>query len=130
VLKTKILVVDDEPMVRRFCKSALTNHGFDPILAENGVHGLDVFTQRRQEIALVLADVSMPKMDGIQMTRRMFELKLHPNILLMTGYSSHYVVPEDMQKMCAVLSKPFSLKGLLEAVEKCLQSERQKERES
>jgi two-component system cell cycle sensor histidine kinase/response regulator CckA len=98
-------------MVRRFCKSALTNRGFDPILAESGVHGLDVFIQRRQEIALVLADVSMPKMDGIQMTRRMFELKPHPNILLMTGYSSHYVRSGGYAKDVCRAEQALQLKG-------------------
>jgi DNA-binding NtrC family response regulator len=122
--KAKILVVDDEPLVRSFLTAALTKNGFEFILAEDGQEGLRLFEEHRNEFDLVVLDVSMPKMSGVALARRLFELKPHPNIILMTGYNPHFVVPDDLQKLCGLLMKPFSAKELVEAVEKCLKVER------
>ena len=121
--KTKILVVDDQPIIRTVCDVALTLHGFDPLLAEDGQRGLDVFTERYHEIGLVLVDVSMPKMGGLEMVRRMYELKPHPNVILMTGYCPQQIVPDHLQKVCALLPKPFTAQKLIQMINKCLNSD-------
>ena len=50
---------------------------YTPILAHDGEHGLSIFGQQPQDIDLVLADGSVPNLDGIEMVRRMFEPKRH-----------------------------------------------------
>ena len=59
----KILVVDDEPRMRKLVKDFLTVKGFQVIEAEDGEQAIDIFFEEK-DIALILLDVMMPKMDG------------------------------------------------------------------
>jgi DNA-binding NtrC family response regulator len=119
----KILVVEDEPVVRSLCKAALKHYGFEPILASDGAEGLEIYRRLHPEIALVLSDLMMPKLSGLEMVDGMFAINRHANIILMTGYDSHSEVPERLQKVCALLDKPFSVQELIRAVRKCLEAQ-------
>jgi DNA-binding NtrC family response regulator len=116
-----VLIVDDEPAIRKMCKSVLEVNGFRCILAEDGQDGLSVYRERSSEIALVLADVSMPLMNGIDMVNKMVELNPRSNVILMTGFSPQEIVPADLNKLCAVVRKPFTPKQLVSTVKKCLE---------
>lgn len=59
----KILVVDDEPRMRKLVRDFLTVKGFQVIEAEDGEQAIDIFFEEK-DIALILLDVMMPKMDG------------------------------------------------------------------
>jgi DNA-binding NtrC family response regulator len=115
------LVVDDEPTVRFVCEAVVRHIGYSPILAVDGEHGLDIFGQLLHEIDLVIADVSMPKLDGIEMVRKMFEMKPHSNVILMTGYTPEQIIPDNVLKLCAALAKPFTVQQLTDAIRKCLE---------
>jgi DNA-binding NtrC family response regulator len=119
--KRKILVVEDEPTVQKVCSMVLRNHGFEPIIAENGLDGLNTYRERHAEICLTLADVSMPVLGGIEMVRCLFEMHSHVNVILMTGYSAAELIPDEVRRLCSVLQKPFTPQYLIEAVNKCLQ---------
>jgi DNA-binding NtrC family response regulator len=119
--------VDDEPTVRFVCGAVVRQIGYSPILAIDGEHGLTIFGQQPHEIDLVLADVSMPKLDGIEMVRKMFEIKPHSNVILMTGYTPELIIPDNVLKLCAALAKPFTVQQLTEAIRKCLEHEKHRE---
>src|SRR5882724_6475391 len=119
-MKTKILVVDDEPVVRDVCKAILHAHGFDSILAGNGMEGFDAYREKHHEICLILSDVSMPVMDGVEMIGKIFEMHPDANVILMSGYNFSDVVPVEVEKLCSLLKKPFTPRELIEAVKKCL----------
>ena len=121
--KKKVLVVEDEPTVRNVCDLILRRNGFDPILAMDGVQGLSTFEERHEEICLVLSDVAMPNMGGIEMVRTLFETYHHPNVIMMSGRNLSDLVPEDVKRLCSIIEKPFTPKGLIEAVRKCLKYE-------
>jgi DNA-binding NtrC family response regulator len=70
----------------------------------------------------------MPGMNGVEMVRKIYEVNPHSNVVLMTGYNPEFVVPADMRKGCGLLSKPFTIAQVLEAVEKCLNSQKRPER--
>ena len=116
----KILVVDDQSHVRNVCESVLNSHGFEPVLAEDGLGGIEIFNGLHAEIALVLLDVSMPKMSGIEAARCIKSIDPHAEILLMTGYTAGVIIPEDLLSVCSTLQKPFTSKQLLESVHSCL----------
>ena len=122
-MKSKILIVDDEPIVRSVCATALRHSRFEPIITANGLEGLAAYTEQRAEICLVLCDVKMPIMDGIQLARQLFESYSHANIILMSGANLADVIPQDIEKLCAVVEKPFATSTLIEAVKKCLKYE-------
>ncbi len=121
-----ILVVDDDPLIRSMCKKVVESHGFSPIMAENGEEALNIFRANHNAIALVVSDISMPVMNGIDMAHHMFALKPHSNMILMTGYTAQ-VVLGDLKKLCALLYKPFTPRQLIEAIQKCLKYEESRE---
>ena len=66
--KLKILVVDDESRMRKLVKDFLVKQNYEVLEAENGSQALDLFFEQ-QDIALIILDVMMPKMDGWQVCR-------------------------------------------------------------
>ena len=117
---TKILLVDDEPMVQRICAAILRKGGFETIVAENGFDGLEAYRQNHAEICLILSDVTMPIMDGIEMVRTIFEMHSDANVIMMSGRDLSDIVPDDVRRLCSVIEKPFTPEKLIEAVRKCL----------
>jgi two-component system, cell cycle sensor histidine kinase and response regulator CckA len=115
--KLKVLVVEDEPAVRRLCADLLCNAGYEPIVAADGVQGLQIYRERFQEIELIISDVVMPNKGGLEMTADVLRMRSDVNILLMSGYG----IPDELPiQVSGVLPKPFAPKQLIEAVRKCL----------
>ena len=117
----KILVVDDDAVVRSLCEIILKRQKFHPILAADGIEGLERFKEFRNDIALVLSDIKMPGMDGIAMVKQMLELKPRSKVILMSGFSPDYPSSAgDLSKVCLFIQKPFAPGEIISAVEKCL----------
>ena len=89
----------------------------------NGIEGLQVYNEKHEEICLVLSDVSMPQMGGIEMVRLLFETHSHPNVIMMSGHNLSDLIPEEVKKLCSVIEKPFTADTLITAINKCLNYE-------
>src|ERR1700744_2963288 len=76
----RILVVDDEPQITRVLRTSLQSNGHEGTVARDGVEGLELFLKARPE--LVITDLAMPGMDGIQLTREIRERSQVPVIVL------------------------------------------------
>src|SRR3954468_18620885 len=87
-----ILVVDDEPTVLRSVTTALAMDGFRVMVAENGVAGLEAFLVAPDDIVMVLADVVMPVMNGLEMADKIRAFRPATRILLMSGYSDAVIL--------------------------------------
>ena len=120
--RTKILIVEDEPAVLDVCGATLRRRGFDCILTKNGVQALEVYRGRHEEIALVISDIAMPSMGGIELLRNVFEIYEHASVIMMSGCHWSEIIPDHLGRLCSVLEKPFTPAMLIEAVEKCLLS--------
>ena len=118
-----ILVTDDEELVRDAARSILVENGFRVSEARDGIEALAVLAQQKDPpIDLLLTDLVMPNMDGLQLVQVV--QKIHPDLKILTasGYTS------DPEKITAlknvglglVLQKPFTGKALLKAVEEAL----------
>jgi DNA-binding NtrC family response regulator len=118
VPKTKILVVDDERVVRNLCAAVLRSNGFDPIIAANGIEGLAIYREREQEIGLIIADAVMPQMSGFEMVLGILELDAQANFIVMSGYNLREIIPGDLSGSCAWMAKPFTRARLIEEVKK------------
>jgi len=122
--KTEILIVDDEPTVRNVCAMVIRRSGYEPVIATDGIEGLNLFQERSDRICLVLSDVSMPQMDGIAMVRSIFSTHPHANVIIMSGQHVDTQIPEEFHRLCSVLEKPFTPAQLMTAVKKCLDYDR------
>jgi two-component system, cell cycle sensor histidine kinase and response regulator CckA len=111
-----ILVVDDDAAVLRAVTTILASAGYRCIVAENGSAGWEVFRQRDDEIALVITDVLMPVMGGLELAKEIREGKPGAKVLLMTGYADVSVQGARFP----LIRKPFLPDRLLAAVRSAL----------
>ena len=118
-LGKKVLVVDDDPMVLEVLRSCLQKAQFEVHVARDGREGLEVFQKRAQELCLVISDVTMPHMSGIEMLQRMRETHPSVQVILISG-DADATREEKLSVFGAyrppLLKKPFTIKELLEAL--------------
>ena len=115
----KILLAEDDNDMRRFLVKALQNAGFEVISYDNG---LSAYQRLREEpFQLLLTDIVMPEMDGIELARRAAELDPDIKIMFITGFAAVALHPASgAPKQAKVLSKPFHLRDLVDEVNKML----------
>ena len=117
--KIKILVVDDESRMRKLVKDFLTKSGYDVLEAQDGEEALDLFF-RDKEIALLILDVMMPKMDGWQVCREIRQYSKVPIIMLTAKSDERDELLGFDLGVDEYISKPFSPKILVARVEAIL----------
>ena len=111
--KPGVLVVDDEHMVRIMVQLGLERNGFDVWLARNGREAIDLYRRHTEEIAVVLLDVRMPGLDGLQTLEVLRELNPEVLACFMSGDTGAYEPEELLQRGAAyVIAKPFRLDDL------------------
>ena len=117
--KIKILVVDDESRMRKLVKDFLVKRNFEVLEAENGADAIDVFFSKK-DIALVILDVMMPKMDGWQVCREIRQYSKVPIIMLTARSDERDELLGFELGVDEYISKPFSPKILVARVEAIL----------
>lgn len=117
--KLKILVVDDESRMRKLVKDFLVKKDFSVIEAENGEQAVDVFYDNK-DIALIILDVMMPKMDGWEVCREIRKYSQVPIIMLTAKSDEKDELLGFNLGVDEYISKPFSPKILVARVEAIL----------
>jgi len=103
----KVLVVDDEEPMRRLIVALLSREGHEAITACNGVKALDEICQKKCDAAV--ADIVMPEMDGITLTKKLLGLYPDLPIMVMTGYTEDYSLESVITAGARdFIKKPFS----------------------
>ena len=115
----KILVVDDESRMRKLVKDFLVKSGFQVIEAENGAEAVDIFFEEK-DIALMILDVMMPKMDGWEVCREIRQYSKVPIIMLTARGDERDELLGFELGVDEYISKPFSPKILVARVEAIL----------
>ena len=120
-ISAKILLAEDDNDMRRFLVKALQNAGYAVTSFDNG---LSAYHRLREEpFELLLTDIVMPEMDGIELARRATELDPEIKVMFITGFAavalnSANAAPKDAR----ILSKPFHLRELVSEVERLLKA--------
>jgi CheY-like chemotaxis protein len=115
----RILITEDEDSLRRFVARALRLDGHETVEAADGAEGLEALKDGGFD--LLLSDIRMPVMDGIELAHRAAASQPDLKILLMTGYAEQRERADDlMEKIVDVVSKPFTLPDIRTAVQKAL----------
>lgn len=113
-----ILVVDDEPSIRRFAARALLEEGFAVREAADGAQALEMV--HAGGVSVLVSDVVMPRLNGVQLMEAL--ARSHPQlpVLLMSGYAAPELEGMGIAAPCGLLTKPFSAERLIEEVRRCL----------
>lgn len=108
----KVLLVEDEQTLAMIIKDTLTDQGFEIILGENGVEGLNLFFDVRPDI--LVADVMMPELDGFEMVNKIRQTDKTTPILFLTARSAIKDVVEGFELGANdYLKKPFNMQELI-----------------
>jgi two-component system, cell cycle response regulator CpdR len=115
----RILLAEDDDSMRGFLERALQKAGYEVLACDNGRDALDRIQQ--EPFTLLLTDIVMPLMDGIELARRAGEIDPTLKIMFITGFAAVTLnngveTPKDAR----VLSKPFHLKDLVREVDTLL----------
>ncbi|MHB8884220.1 MAG: cell cycle two-component system response regulator CpdR [Methylovirgula sp.] len=115
----RILLAEDDNDMRRFLAKALQNAGFCVVSFDNG---LSAYNRLREEpFQLLLTDIVMPEMDGIELARRATELDPDIKVMFITGFAAVALNPDNnAPRQAKILSKPFHLKDLVNEVQRLL----------
>lgn len=118
--KCKVLVIDDEDIVRICCSRALSPAGYEVRMAQNGLDGLKMIEEERFDI--VLTDLKMPDMDGIEVLRKIKKEWPEIGVIIITGYQTVDTEAKSI-KLGAFdyIEKPFTPDALISAVDKALE---------
>jgi CheY-like chemotaxis protein len=115
--KLKVLVVDDENFVRMYLGIVLENVSREIIYAETGVEAIKQF-EANKDIDLILMDINMPEMDGLEATRRIKALNNDVCIIVQSAFLENQMKEKIMSSGANdYLSKPINKKKLLEIIE-------------
>lgn len=115
----KILLAEDDNDMRRFLVKALEKAGYKVSSFDNGASAYDRL--REEPFSLLLTDIVMPEMDGIELARRATELDPDLKVMFITGFAAVALNADSKApKDAKVLSKPFHLRDLVDEVNKLL----------
>ena len=108
-----VLIVDDDPVLLNLVAEQISLFGYQPVLAPNGEKALEI-ASKQKNIDLLLTDVMMPKMNGVDLAKQLATLYPEIKVLFMSGYIcpsiAHYGIQDSEH---AYLQKPFTQNTLL-----------------
>lgn len=116
---SRIMLAEDDDSMRGFLQRALERAGHEVVAFENGADAYERLTE--EPFCLLLTDIVMPRMDGIELARRASEIHPDLKIMFITGFAAVTLNNDAAApKEARVLSKPFHLKDLVNEVERLL----------
>ncbi|WP_341760693.1 response regulator [Candidatus Endowatersipora endosymbiont of Watersipora subatra] len=117
----KILLAEDDNDIRFFSRKALVNAGHDVVSCNNGMSAYERL--REEPFTLLLTDIVMPEMDGMELARRATDLDPDLKVMFITGFAVIALKHDsNTPKNAKVLSKPFHVRDLVHEVKKLLAS--------
>ncbi len=122
-----VLVVDDEQGVRAFVQAALESVGLDVMLAADGVEGVDLFRQHHAEIDVVLLDMTMPRMSGVEAFRELRRIRSDIPVILTSGYNEQEATSHFAGKgLAGFIQKPFRMGELVQEITRLVEKRKRR----
>ena len=116
--RARILLAEDDGAMRTYLERALHNAGFAVDSVDRGTAALPLLEDNHYD--LLLSDIVMPEMDGIELAQKCNELSPETKVMFITGFAAVTLKASREQPQAKVLSKPFHLKDLVMEVERVL----------
>jgi two-component system cell cycle response regulator CpdR len=117
----RILLAEDEEAMRTYLARALTNAGYEVVAVDRGTAALPLL--ENQQFDLLLSDIVMPEMDGIELAQRCAEISPRTKVMFITGFAAVTLKAGREAPNAKVLSKPFHLKDLVMEVERVFEDQ-------
>lgn len=115
-----ILIVDDEPGIRRFVRLLLTRNGYGVVEASNAAAALSLCDRHVDTLRLLLTDFRMPGLNGAELVTRVMSRHPHIKVLFMTGFAADLVSEAGFG--VSFLAKPFTERELVTMIRQALPS--------
>jgi len=116
-----VLVVDDEPEIRKLVGAMVTQFGYSALTADSGEHALTLYKNRKAPLELLITDVVAPGMSGPMLADKLTALQPDLKVLYISGYDNTNVVQKYVvDKGHALLIKPFNVTDLRDKVAQLL----------
>ena len=119
----RILLAEDDESMRLYLARALERVGYDVTAVDRGTAAVPLLENERFD--LLLTDIVMPEMDGIELAQRAAEISPDVRVMFITGFAAVALKAGRRTPEAKVLSKPFHLKDLVMEVDRMFQSEDQ-----
>jgi CheY-like chemotaxis protein len=116
----QVLVVDDEPSVRRITARLLQEAGYSTHEAEDGLEALKLVQSAPDLLDLVVSDIVMPRLDGVALLQRLASFRADLPCILVSGYGSSQLEALGIAAPCGILTKPVAPEAFLDEVRRCL----------
>ena len=113
-----ILVIDDEDIVRRSMRRYLEYNDYLVATAENGEDGIQIFKQRQNEVRLIVLDLSMPQMSGVEVLEEIRSFDNEVKVVVVSGFAPEKAALPGVDH---VLQKPFDPDDLIAVVRRALE---------
>ncbi|HOF33929.1 MAG TPA: ATP-binding protein [Spirochaetota bacterium] len=113
----KILVIEDDDILRTTARLMIQDIGFAVVSASNGIEGLELLRRQKDEIKMVLLDMVMPEMSGLTVFEKIKEIDPSAKIIMTSGFSQEGQVPKDAD---GFLPKPYRKNQLTDIIKKVL----------
>ncbi len=120
----RILLAEDEEAMRTYLTRALENAGYDVVAVDRGTKALALL--REQRFDLLLSDIVMPEMDGIELAQNCAVISPFTKVVFITGFAAVALKASQETPEAKVLSKPFHLRDLVLQVERIFSEQLQR----
>jgi len=118
-----ILVVDDEPEIRKLVSAMVGQFGHNVLTADSGEHALTLYKNHKEPIALLITDVVAPGMSGPMLADKLTALQPGLRVLYISGYDNTHIVQKYVvEKGHSLLAKPFTVEELQVKMEELLRN--------
>jgi two-component system cell cycle sensor histidine kinase/response regulator CckA len=119
--KERILVIEDEPSIREMINEILTENGYISYTAIDGEHALKIFKEEKGGFDLILSDVIMPGINGVQLVKKLLKINPRINVLFSSGYSEEKSQLTVIHKEgYPLIQKPYNIYDLLKKIRELL----------
>ncbi|MDP1028063.1 response regulator [Sphingomonas sp. KR1UV-12] len=117
----RILLAEDDQVMREYLTRALQKSGYAVTAVDRGTAALPLL--EREHFDLLLTDIVMPEMDGIELARRAGELAADMRVMFITGFAAVTLRAGETMPNARILSKPFHLRELVAEVERLFETD-------
>jgi two-component system, cell cycle response regulator CpdR len=119
----RILLAEDEQAMREYLARALEKSGYEVVSVDRGTEAVPLLEDESQPFDLLLTDIVMPEMDGIELARHCAKVSPKTEVMFITGFSGVALRAGQSVPQAKILSKPFHLKDLVLEVERLFNKE-------